>query len=248
VVDNTEIDGWALPELIPGRLIKRYKRFLADVRLETGEVVTAHCPNTGAMTACSAPGQPVYLSCHDNPKRKFKYTWEFIQMPTSIVGVNTILPNKLVRHAIENGQVSTFAGYDDIRSEVKAGEHHRLDLMVTEMGKPPCYIEIKNCSLVVDGIACFPDAVTARGRSHLIVLQQIAAEGHRAVIFFLVNRMDAVLFKPADHIDPAYGVELRKAIKNGVEIMCFDVSIALNIEKKKGLNRISLRHALPCEL
>jgi sugar fermentation stimulation protein A len=247
-VKKIDTDGLALPELIPGRLVKRYKRFLADVVLETGEVVTAHCPNTGAMTACSAPGQPVYLSCHDNPKRKLKYTWEFIQMPTSIVGVNTILPNKLVRHAIENRQISTFAGYEDIRSEVKAGEHHRLDLMVTKTGKPPCYIEIKNCSLVMEKIACFPDAVTARGLSHLIVLQQLAAEGHRAVIFFLVNRMDAVLFKPADHIDPAYGAELRKALKNGVEIMCFDVSIALNHEKKNGSNSISLRHALPCEL
>lgn len=243
-----DTDGLALPELIPGRLIKRYKRFLADVELETSEAVTAHCPNTGAMTACSAPGQPVYLSCHDNPKRKFKYTWEFIQMPESMVGVNTILPNKLVRHAIENGRIATFAGYDDIRPEVKVGRHHRLDLMVTKTGKPPCYIEIKNCSLVVDGIACFPDAITARGRNHLIALQQLAAEGNRAVIFFLVNRMDAIVFRPADHIDLAYGLELRKAIKNGVEIMCFDVSIDLNNEKGNGLNHISLRHALPCEL
>ncbi len=242
------IDGLALPELITGRLIKRYKRFLADVQLETGETVTAHCPNTGAMTACSTPGQRVYLSSHDHPGRKLKYTWEFIQMPTSLVGVNTILPNKLVRHAMETGQLTAFADYDEVRAEVRAGRHHRLDLMATKTGSAPCYIEIKNCSLVTDGIACFPDAVTMRGRDHLIILQQLASDGCRAVIFFLINRMDAVLFKPADDIDPAYGRELRQARKNGVEIMCYDVSIALKNETRTGPNRISLRRTLPCEL
>lgn len=240
--------GLMLPELFPGRLIKRYKRFLADVRLETGEIVTAHCPNTGAMTACSSPGQPVYLSFHDNPKRKFNYTWEFIQMPESIVGVNTILPNRLVRRAIEAGVVDELTGYDAVRPEVRVGNRHRLDLMLTRNSAPPCYVEIKNCSLVTGGVACFPDAVTARGRHHLEVLQELALSGNRAVIFFLVNRMDACLFRPADHIDPAYGVELRKAINNGVEIMCFDVLIALNHEKKQGENRIALRHTLSCEL
>jgi len=116
------------------------------------------------------------------------------------------------------------------------------------MGKAPCYIEIKNCSLVMDGIACFPDAVTTRGRNHLIALQQLAAQGHRAVIFFLINRMDAILFKPADHIGPAYGSELRKAMKNGVEILCCDVSILLKDEIGNGLNQISLRHVLPWEI
>jgi sugar fermentation stimulation protein A len=165
-----------------------------------------------------------------------------------MVGVNTILPNKLVRHAIETGRLEAFAGYDDIRPEVRVGKNHRLDLMVTKKGAAPCYIEIKNCSLVADGIACFPDAVTARGRNHLIALQQLASDGYRAVIFFLVNRMDAARFKPADHIDPAYAAQLLQARENGVEIMCYDVSIALKNETRKGLNRISLRNALPCEL
>ncbi|RJP87766.1 MAG: DNA/RNA nuclease SfsA [Desulfobacteraceae bacterium] len=245
---GTYNDGLILPELIPGRLIKRYKRFLAEVQLETGDVVTAHCPNTGAMTACSSPGQPVYLSYHDGPKRKLKYTWEFIRMPTSIVGVNTILPNQLVGHSIRAGKLEAFAGYDEIQPEVKVGQNHRLDLMATKKGAPPCYIEIKNCSLVIDGTACFPDAVTTRGRSHLIELQRLADLGYRAVIFFLINRMDAIAFKPADHIDPAYAAELRQARKNGVEIMCFDVSIELKNETKDGLNRISLRHPLPCIL
>jgi len=237
-----------LPEMVPGRLIKRHKRFLAEVQLETGDVVTAHCPNTGAMTVCSTPGQPVYLSRHDKSKRKLKYTWEFIRMPTSLVGVNTILPNKLVRHSIETGRLEAFSGYDEIRSEVRVGEHHRLDLMTTKKGAMPCYIEIKNCSLVIDGIACFPDAVTTRGRNHLVALQQLASKGYRAVIFFLVNRMDAVLFKPADHIDPAYGMELRQARKNGVEIMCYDVSIVLKNDARNDMNRISLRRPIPCEL
>lgn len=243
--DNTH--GLVLPELVQGRLIKRYQRFLAEVVLETGETVIAHCPNTGAMTSCSMPGQNVYLSVHDNPKRKLKYTWEFIQMPTSLVGVNTILPNKLVRHSIETDQIQALEGYDDIRPEVRAGGRHRLDLMLTKKGAPPCYIEIKNCSLVTDGTAYFPDAVTERGRGHLRVLQDLAASGCRTVMFFVVNRMDAAVLKPADHIDPAYGRELRKARDNGVEILCHDVSIELAADKEEQRNRISLRRPLVCE-
>ena len=141
-------NGLEFPELTRGRLIKRYKRFLADVMLDSGKTVTAHCPNTGAMTACSAPGRPVYLSYHDNPKRKLKYTWELIDMPDSLVGVNTLIPNRLVYHSIQTGQLSRFREYTDIRAEVKIDGGHRLDLMVSKDGRDPCYIEIKNCSLV----------------------------------------------------------------------------------------------------
>ena len=240
-------NGLILPDLIPGRLIKRYKRFLADVELDNGDVVTAHCPNTGTMKACSEPGRKVYLSFHDNPKRKLKYTWEIIEMPSSMVGVNTLIPNQLVYHSIKAGKLKTFADYDEIRSEVKVGEKHRLDLMLSKNGPnpsypDPCYIEIKNCSLVNEGIACFPDAVTIRGRNHLIELQRLAASGFRAVMFFLVNRMDAKIFKPADHIDPAYGKELRKAHQNGVEIIVYDVSI--NLVQRK----IALRKRVPYQL
>jgi sugar fermentation stimulation protein A len=226
-MQGTYSNGLVLPELIPGKLIKRYKRFLSDVMLDSGDVVTAHCPNTGTMRACSEPGRKVYLSFHDNPKRKYKYTWEVIEMPVSIVGVNTMIPNRLVYHSIKAGQIETFAGYDEIRSEVKVGEKHRLDLMVSKNGTERCYIEIKNCSLVENGIAYFPDAVTVRGRNHLIELQRLAASGFRTMMFFLINRMDAALFKPADHIDPDYGKELRKAYKNGVEIMVHDVEYDL---------------------
>lgn len=242
---GTYINGLVLPKLIPGKLIKRYKRFLADVELDSGDIVTAHCPNTGTMKACSEPGRNVYLSFHDNPKRKYKYTWEIIKMPTSLVGVNTLLPNRLVYHSIKAGRLETFAKYNEVRAEVKVGEKHRLDLMLSKNGPnpcypDPCYIEIKNCSLVEGKTACFPDAVTVRGRNHLIELQRLAASGCRAVIFFLVNRMDAEIFKPADHIDPEYGKELRKARDNGIEIMVYDVSI--------DLKKISLRNSIPYEL
>ncbi len=240
-------NGLILPDLTPGKLIRRYKRFLSDVELENGEIVTAHCPNTGTMKACSEPGRKVYLSLHDNPKRKYKYTWEIIEMPTSIVGVNTLIPNRLVYHSIKAGRIKTFDDYDEVRSEVKVGEKHRLDLMLSKNGPnssypDPCYIEIKNCSLVNEGIACFPDAVTVRGRNHLIELQRLAASGFRTVMFFLVNRMDAKIFKPADHIDPAYGKELRKAYQNGVEIMVYDVEYDL----KQG--KVALRNQIPFQL
>jgi sugar fermentation stimulation protein A len=239
--------GLILPDLISGKLIKRYKRFLADVLLDTGNIVTAHCPNTGTMKACSEPGRKVYLSFHDNPKRKYSHTWEIIEMASSLVGVNTMIPNRLVYHSIKAGRIAAFAGYDEINSEVKVGDKHRLDLMLSKNGTnssdtPPCYIEIKNCSLVEDGTACFPDAVTVRGRSHLIELQRLAASGSRAVMFILVNRMDAKIFIPADHIDPAYGKELRKAYQNGVEIMVYDVAYDLKI------GRVRLRNQIPFQL
>jgi len=246
-MQGTYSNGLVLPDLIPGTLIKRYKRFLADVTLNSGDVVTAHCPNTGTMKACSEPGSRVYLSFHDNPKRKYKYTWEIIKMPASIVGVNTMIPNRLVYHSIKAGCIETFSGYDNVKSEVKVGDKHRLDLMVSKNGPnscntDTCYIEIKNCSLVENGIACFPDAVTVRGRNHLIELQRLAASGFRTMMFFLVNRMDAEIFKPADHIDPDYGKELRKAYQNGVEIMVYDVEYDL----KQG--RVRLRNQIPFEL
>jgi len=220
--------GVALPPLISGRLVKRYKRFLADVVLSDGRTVTAHCPNSGRMIACSQPGRPVYLSFHDNPKRKLKYTWELIEMPTSLVGVNTLLPNRLVAQAIANGQVPKLAGYTEIQREVTVGGHSRLDIRLCSPEKGSCYVEVKNCTLVEEGVARFPDAVTARGRKHLVELTRLAGEGHRAVMFYLVQRMDAARFHPADDIDPGYGNELRRAYAAGVEIMVYGVQIDLN--------------------
>jgi sugar fermentation stimulation protein A len=220
-------NGLAWPDLFRGTLVKRYKRFLADVELDKGGLVTAHCPNSGTMRACSEPGRLVYLSFHDNPKRKLKYTWEMIQMQDSLVGVNTMVPNRLVKKSIEAGLVKELAGFDRVRTEVKTSDGSRLDLLLEGDGKKNCFVEVKNCTLVEGRVARFPDAITARGRKHLLELQRLIREGNQCAMFFLVQRMDADSFKPADDIDPAYGEELRKAHQNGVEILVYDVSIDL---------------------
>ena len=223
--DVTGVLEW--PTLVRGTLIKRYKRFLADVSLDNGKIVTAHCPNTGSMKGCSEPGHPVYLSLHDNPKRKLKYTWELIEMPTSLVGVNTLVPNRLVFQAAEAGLISELVGYETVEREVKIGSHSRIDLRLSDGQKGCCYVEIKNCSLVDNGVAMFPDAVTSRGLKHLKELEIIVKSGCRCVMFFFIQRMDARVFKPADHIDPDYGNGLRRAVNRGVEILIYDVTVDL---------------------
>lgn len=228
------------PKLIPGRLLRRYKRFLADVKLDNGATVAAHCPNSGAMTGCCEPGRRVYLSHHPDPRRKLKYTWEMIEMPGSLVGVNTLVPNRLVARALSDGQVPALRGYGDLKREVRVGERSRIDLMLADADRPSCYIEVKNCTLVADGQALFPDAVTARGRRHLEELQQLVADGFRCVMFFLIQRMDAEVFRPADRIDPAYGAALRRAVGRGVEILAYDVNI--------DLTAIRLNREIPCRL
>lgn len=235
-----EDQGLLWPKLFRGHLVKRYKRFLADVILDNGETVTAHCSNSGRMTGCNQPGQPVYLSYHDNPKRKLKYTWELIEMPDSLVGVNTLVPNRLVAKAMEAGQVAELAAYDQVATEVRVNRHSRLDIKLAGQGLPDAYVEIKNCTLVEEGCARFPDAPTTRGQKHLNELAKLKAEGARAVIFFLVQRTDADRFSPADDIDPEYGRILRKVAGMGVEIIAYDVEITTR--------GIRLRKALPCEL
>ncbi|MFW6081753.1 MAG: DNA/RNA nuclease SfsA [Desulfosalsimonas sp.] len=213
------------PPLHAGTLVKRYKRFIADISTQNLGVITAHCPNSGSMAGCSEPGRPVYFSESDNPGRRLKYTWELIEMPGSLVGTNTLVPNRLVRQCAEKGIFHEFAGYDSVRAEVRAGTNTRFDLMLEGPGLQRCYVEIKNCTLVEDGIAYFPDAKTERGRNHLKELQRQVRLGHRGFMFFLIQRMDARQFRPADRIDPAYGKELRQAVNNGVEILAYDVHI-----------------------
>jgi sugar fermentation stimulation protein A len=233
-------EGLAWPELVPAILLKRYKRFLADVKLENGETVTAHCPNTGRMAGCSEPGRRVYLSVHDNPRRKYKYTWELIDMPTSLVGVNTLVPNRLVGQSIEQQRIPELARYGEVKREVRIGEHSRIDLLLTGSSGKHCYIEIKNCTLVNDGVAQFPDAVTARGLRHIIEMEKLAKAGHRCIMFYFIQRMDARIFRPADHIDPDYGARLRQAIEKGIEILAYDVRISIQ--------GIELNNNIPCEL
>jgi len=227
-------------ELIKGTLINRYKRFLADVELADSKIVTAHCANSGKMTECCLPGQTVWLSYHDNPKRKLKYTWELIQMPSSLVGVNTQVPNRLVSMSIKSGAVKELAGYDNIQQEVKPGKNSRLDILLTKKNSNQCFVEVKNCTLVKNQTAQFPDTVTKRGLKHLVEMQKLTASGSRCVMFYLIQRTDADVFKPADSIDPEYGKELRKAVKNGVEILAYDAVI--------DLKAIWLNRRIPCKL
>ncbi len=232
---SIESKGIVWPKLTRGTLIKRYKRFMADVELENGKIVTAHCPNSGSMQECCETGRPVFLSLHDNPKRKLKYTWELIEMPTSLVGVNTQIPNKLVTKAIKAGLIPDLYGYDKIVQEVKTSSNSRLDLFLSMGGKNFCFVEIKNCTLVKNGTALFPDAVTSRGLKHLIELRSLVTSETRCVMFYLIQRMDAKIFQPADHIDPVYGRELRQVVNHGVEIIVYDVHIdleAITINRK----------------
>ena len=236
--EQSAVLSW--PKLIRGILVKRYKRFLADVKLDHGQVVTAHCTNTGSMTGCCAPGQPVYLSVHDNPKRKLKYTWELIEMPATLVGVNTLVPNRLVFQTAEAGLISELAGYRSVEREVKAGDNSRIDLRLSNGPNDRCYVEIKNCTLVDDGVARFPDAVTKRGLKHLNELENLVKSGCRCVMFYFIQRMDAQIFEPADRIDPGYGKGLRHAVNRGVEILAYDVFI--------DLAGIRLNRKIPCRL
>lgn len=215
------------PPLIKGRLLKRYKRFLADVSLEDGKQVTAHCPNSGRMTGCCRPGRTVWVSHHPEPHRKLHYTWQMIEMPSSLVGINTQIPNRLVAMALKGSRVESLLGYETFRSEITVSGHSRLDLKLSAPGRRDCFVEIKNCTLVEGKTALFPDAPTARGRKHLQLLRRLKSAGHRAVIFFLVQRMDATCFGPADSIDPAYGQLLREAVEEGVEILAYDTMIDL---------------------
>jgi sugar fermentation stimulation protein A len=229
-----------LPPLVRGTLVKRYQRFMVDVRLQNNRIVTAHCANTGSMRACCEPGRTVFLSRHNSPARLLAYTFELIAMPTSLVGVNTQVPNRLVRDAVIAGKIKSLAGYASVRQEVPYGTGSRIDLLLEDRQGGRCFIEIKNCTLVEDGIARFPDAVTARGLKHLRELQQQVRNNHRCVILYLIQRMDAKLFRPADAIDPAYGAALRDAVRTGVEIMVYDAHI--------DTTKIELRRRIPFDL
>ena len=206
--------------LIPGRLVRRYKRFLADVELADGRVVTAHCANSGSMLGNKEPGSPVLLSTSSNPKRTLPYTWELVEVNGHWVGINTSLPNRLAREGIESGVVKELQGYDTIRGEVAYGTNSRVDLLLTG-ASGRCYVEVKNVTLADGGRALFPDAVTERGQKHLRELQQVVAAGDRGVIFFVVQRGDGLSVSPADAIDPEYGRLLRQAVDNGVEALAY---------------------------
>lgn len=220
--------------LISGILVRRYKRFLADVLLPDGSAITAHTANTGAMLGCSEPGRRVWLSRHDTPGRKYPYSWELIEMPSGLVGINTGVPNKLVKTAILAGKIPELPMPDSLRSEVVRGDS-RLDLGLEYGSGGETVIEVKNCTLAENGVAYFPDAVTARGSKHLRELARLAGEGARAVIFVLVQRRDAESFAPARHIDPVWAETLGEAVAAGVELLAYRAAITLEkivVEKR----------------
>ena len=213
--------------LVPGTLLRRYKRFLVDVRLDDGSEVTAHTANTGAMTGCADPGSRVYLSPARTPGRKLPFTLELVTAGTTLVGINTLLPNRLFKGAVAAGAVPAFGAVAAVKPEVKVGQRSRIDLLVTDADGGLRYVEIKNVTLAQDGAARFPDAVTARGLKHLRELEALARQGHRATILFAVQRGDCARVEPADDIDPEYGAALRQVMDRGVEALAHRLEVSL---------------------
>lgn len=222
--------------LIQGTLVKRYKRFIADVNLTDGMQVSAHCANSGSMLGLVDPGTTVWLSkVPEHSSRKLRYTWELCQLPNTLVGVNTSFPNVLAEEAIKSGVIPDLSGYSQIRREVKYGLSSRVDLLLQDQGRPDCYVEVKNVTLSRDGIAEFPDAVTARGLKHLDELENMVKQGFRAVMLYVVQREDCQQFKLACDIDKAYTMRAKEAFNNGVEALCFSCKMTTNsvsIEKQ----------------
>ncbi len=210
--------------LIRGVLVRRYKRFMADVSLEDGDTVTAHCANSGSMKSVNEPGAEVWVSPAENPGRKLKFTWEMIRVGETLVGVNTSRPNAIVAEAIEAGQVTELAGYESMKREVKYGRNSRIDVLLDDPEKGKAFIEVKNVTMRRNpdgGPVEFPDGVTSRGAKHLVELAGMAAEGHRAIMFYLVQREDGPAMTIAEDIDPKYAAGLKEAMSKGVEVLCY---------------------------
>jgi sugar fermentation stimulation protein A len=213
--------------LIEGRLVKRYKRFFADVVLPDGETVTAHCANTGAMAGIKDPGLRVWLSRADNPKRKLKFTWEIVEAQETLIGTLPNLANDLAEEAVANGTLTELTGYQSLRREVKYGENSRIDLLLEHDDRPPCWVEVKNVHWMRQpGLAEFPDGVTARGSKHLGELSAKARSGERAVQLFIVQRSDCTTLRAAADTDPVYAQALQDAAKAGVEILAYGCDVS----------------------
>jgi len=207
--------------LVRARLIKRYKRFLADVELESGECLTAHIANPGAMTGLAEPGMEVWLSKSDNPKRKLAYSWELVRVGRCLVGVNAGLPNAIVEEALRGGTIRELAGYSELRREVPYGSNSRVDFVLSGGRRKPHYVEVKNVTLKQGKLAAFPDSVTARGTKHLVELASLARKGTLATMLYVVQRRDCDAFTVAGDIDPAYAAALVEARAAGVGVLCY---------------------------
>ncbi len=231
----------ALPQpLYEGRLVRRYKRFLADVELDAGDLVTAHCANPGSMKSCAAPGGRVWLSRSDDPRRRLAYSWELARVGGQMIVINTARGNQVVAEALERGAVAELAGAGTVRREVRVGQKSRIDFMLERDGART-YVEVKSVTLAAEpGVAAFPDSVTERGTRHLEELIRLRGAGHRAVLLFCVARTRVARVRPADEIDPTYGRTLRRAARAGVDLLAYACAI--------GPRRITLHHRLPLDL
>jgi len=220
-----------------GHLLRRYQRFLADVMLTTGEQVTAHCANSGAMLGLTAPGSPVWLSHTTAPNRKYAWTWELIAADGALVGINTSHPNRIVAEALAAKQFPELADYAHIKREAVIGQS-RLDFLLTGSaggGLPECYVEVKNCHLRRGDLLEFPDSVTSRGAKHLRELAALAQQGVRAVMLYLGQRDDCTAFRIAGDIDPAYAAAFAEARAAGVEMLCYTCKVtpeAIQVERR----------------
>ncbi|MBB25002.1 MAG: DNA/RNA nuclease SfsA [Geminicoccus sp.] len=224
--------------MVPATLVKRYKRFLSDHRLESGEVITASCPNTGTMLGLTTPGSATWLVHAPSPTRKYDYRWELIEDEGTWVGINTGRPNAMVEEAIRAGVITELAGYADLCREVKYGTNSRIDLLLEDPGRPQAFVEVKNCHLRREaGLAEFPDSITTRGAKHLDELAAQVALGHRAVMVFCVQRADCDHFDVAADIDPGYSVAFQRARAAGVEALAYVCHVSAET--------IALTHSIP---
>lgn len=212
--------------LARGRLVQRYKRFFADVVLEDGTEITAHCPNPGAMLGLNTPGLPCWISKSDDPKRKLAHTLELVEVDGGLVGINTMHPNRIVAEALAADAIPELTGYASHRREVKYGLNSRVDFLLEAADRPRCWLEIKNCHLRREGtLAEFPDCVAARSLKHLRELEAMVREGERAVMLFVVQRTDCDAFSACHDLDPAYAKGLDHAAANGVEVLVYSCAI-----------------------
>lgn len=213
--------------LISGILIKRYKRFLADIELDNGEIITAHCANSGSMMGLKDEGLKVWVSPANNPKRKLQYTWELVEVNDNLVGVNTSLPNKIVSEAITQGKIPYLTGYEKLKHEVKYGQNSRIDIYLEDSKKGKCFVEVKSVTLSRNrGKAEFPDAVTERGQKHLFELAAQAQNGHRAVMIYLVQYENIDSFSIASDIDSAYFDAFKNALIHNVEAYAYGCKLS----------------------